>query len=134
MKHYLADIIERISDPILWWDEGAIPRYCEFHPSQISDIYSDEVALLLIACQYCGTEFKVVLSRSTFDRHINHMSFLANDIKNNRITYGDPPNINCCAPGPTMSAHEITVLEYWQRNSHHEWHRVDGYEISLEEV
>lgn len=133
MNKYYADIIEKIADPILWWDENAVPRFCEFQPSEVANIYADEIALLLIACQYCGTEFKVAISRSTFDRHVNHRPFLANDIKNHRIAYGDPPNANCCAPGPTMNADELKVLEYWQRDNNFEWSRIDEYEIVLDQ-
>lgn len=131
MNHHYADILERIPDPPKWWDERAIPRFCAFHPSEIADIYADEAALLLIRCQSCGREFRVATSRSTYDRHVLRQPFLANDIKANRITYGDPPNAHCCPAGPTMSAVEIRVLEYWQKNHLFEWNRVDEYEIDL---
>lgn len=131
MNHHYADILDHIPDPPQWWDEKAVPRFCEFAPSEIANIYADEASLLLIACQSCGREFKVAMSRSTFDRHIGRQPFLANDIKANRITYGDPPNARCCATGPAMNAVEIRVLEYWQRNHLFEWNRVDEYEIDL---
>lgn len=131
MNHYYADILERIPEPPQWWDERAIPRFCAFHPSETADIYADEAALLLIRCQSCGREFRVAMSRSTYDRHVIRQSYLANDIKANRITYGDPPNARCCPLGPAMSAVEIRVIEYWQKNRLFEWNRVDEYEIDL---
>lgn len=29
------------------------------------------------------------------------------------LEYGDPPNIECCAAGPSMSSVPRRVLEYW---------------------
>lgn len=133
MNHHYADILALSPDPPQWWDENAVPRFCEFHPSHVADIYADEVALLQIQCQYCRRKFKVAMSRGTFERHLQRRPYLANDIKANRITYGDPPNIQCCAPGPTMSADELRVIEYWQRNHNHEWNRIEEYEIDLTE-
>lgn len=131
MSHHYADILALSPDPPRWWDERRVPRFCAFHPSEIADIYADEAALLLIRCQSCGREFKVAMSRSTYDRHIRRRSYLANDIKANRITYGDPPNARCCPAGPTMSAVEVRVIEYWQRGRACDWQRVDEYEIDL---
>lgn len=131
MNHYYADILERIPEPPQWWDEKAVPRFCAFHPSHVADFYADEAALLLIRCRDCETTFKVAMSRGTMDRHLHHMPFLANDIKERRITYGDPPNARCCDSARIVQARMLRVVEYWQRNHNFEWNRVDEYEIDL---
>ena len=40
------DILKKIAEPPLWWDENRVPRYVEFAPQYIADIYSDEAALI----------------------------------------------------------------------------------------
>jgi hypothetical protein len=103
-----------------WWDEHAVPRYCEFSPDVVSDIYADEVILFEITCQGCGRKFLVADSRAAWrDR-----APLSAEIKDKAIHYGDPPNIGCCASGPTMNSEPRRVVEYWHR-SHMEHTRAD---------
>ena len=34
------DILSRIAEPPRWFDEQGVPRYCEFAPHRIANIYS----------------------------------------------------------------------------------------------
>ena len=119
MFRQYRDILDRIPEPPKWFDERAVPRYCEFSPRKIANIYSRETALVLIKCQGCGTEFQVAFSEAnlTWDlwdtktqEKVRNISDL---IKDGRLHYGDPPNIDCCAGGATMNSIPIKVLEYW---------------------
>jgi hypothetical protein len=51
VNHLYRDILERIPTQPLWWDEHAVPRYCEFSPEQIAYYYAREAVLLLITTQ-----------------------------------------------------------------------------------
>lgn len=131
MNHHYADILALSPEPPQWWDERRVPRFCAFHPSEIADVHADEAALLLISCQSCGREFRAAISRGAYERHIDRKSYLANDIRENRLHYGDPPNARCCNTGHALNAIVIRAIEYWQKNHLFEWNRVDEYEIDL---
>jgi hypothetical protein len=45
------DIRALTAEPPKWWDEFAVPRYCDFRPRSAANIYAREAALLLIECQ-----------------------------------------------------------------------------------
>lgn len=127
MNHDYSDIRSRISEPPLWWDESAVPRYAEFAPERLSNIYAREAALVLIACQACGTRFQVALSMA-----MREPQALAMAIRDGSLHYGDPPNIGCCPAGPTMNCDDIMVLQYWHRPDF-DWIRDSSLEISIEE-
>ena len=122
------DITDKLGIP-LWWDENAVPRYCEFSPKEIANIYAGECVLLLIECQGCGYKFKVAVSSSTMQKMIRHTETLADTPY---IAYGDPPNIDCCGAGATMSSDTIAVLQYWSRPDY-DWERNEHYEIVYDE-
>jgi hypothetical protein len=125
MYNYLGDIIDKLGEPI-WWD-GAIPRYCEFHPKVLNNIYAQECALILIKCQSCGHKFKVTIN---WDYAAN--GIINNIIKNGDIIeYGDPPNIRCCPAGPTETSDTIKILEFWQKNRNLGWERNAELEIDF---
>jgi hypothetical protein len=136
MNHNYDDIRSRIQEPPKWFDECAVPRYSDFAPHEVSDIYAHEAALVLIACQSCGQRFKVAFSRPTNGGLAAILSgkkspTLAERIKDKSLHYGDPPNVGCCPAGPTMNSDPILVLEYWSRPSF-EWVRDHQLEIPLE--
>jgi len=122
MNNRYADILDIIPDEPKWWDEHAVPRYCDFSPRENANIYADEVVLMLIQCQDCEKEYKVCLSLSTmgrFNRADPEKPYpsLAERIETREIHYGDPPN-NCgegCCAGATMSSVPVRVLEFWRR-------------------
>lgn len=133
-----SDILKRIDEQPLWFDENAVPRYDPFHPQMLSDIYADEAALVLIMCQSCHKRFKVAMSVSIVHKMRAlqmDMKFrsIRDSIKEQLIFYGDPPNIQCCPSGPTMSSETISVLEYWYRDFNREWMRNRSYERSMED-
>lgn len=131
MNHDYSDIRDLIPENPKWFDECAVPRYCRFSPHELSDIYADEAAFVMITCQGCGHEFKVGFSSSLISRahaHVRHP--LAEAIKEKSLHYGDPPNIGCCAPGVTMNSEPRRVIEYWQRISS-DWQRDKSFEIDI---
>lgn len=131
MKHHYRDIRDRAGDPV-WHDEYGVPRYCDFTPREIADIYGDEVCLLLIRCQNCGREFRVALSWGVHDR-VSGISPLAERVSEGTVHYGDPPNVECCPAGPTMNSIPVRVLEFWRRGDDFHYYRVPDLEGDLEE-
>jgi hypothetical protein len=65
MHQHYEDILSRIAEPPRWFDEDGVPRYCEFAPDRIANIYADECALLAIECQSCARPFLVTLDAGT---------------------------------------------------------------------
>ena len=126
------DIRSRIPEPPKWYDEHAVPRYCECAPNKVANIYVDEAALVLIKCQACSTPFEVVFSRGR-EGGWNVTSMLYEQIEKKGLEYLDPPNIGCCASGPTMTSDSVRVLQYWSRlNGALEWKRDPRFEIEME--
>ena len=112
MNHHYNDILSRIPEEPIWWDEHAVPRYCEFGPREVANIYADECCLVLITCQGCQKPFKVAFSRDKMQILMHGMSSLKDMIENKTLHYGDPPNTGCCS-GTTMNSEPRKVLEYW---------------------
>jgi hypothetical protein len=124
MHQYYGDILSmHPGEEPPWYDEHAVPRFCEFKPDLVADIYADEVALVLITCQGCGREFHVVHSESPVHRIMAAVhggpdrKSIEWRIHKRELEYGDPPNIGCCGSGPTMNSEPRRVLEYWRRHS-----------------
>ncbi len=129
------DIISRIPDPPLWWDENGVPRYVAFAPREAANIYANEVALVAIACQSCGTEFKVAFSWGALEWRAGVPSkrepHTVDSIS--RIHYGDPPNA-CCHAGATMNCEDLRVLEFWRESKNHwDFERVPELEVTITE-
>jgi hypothetical protein len=111
------DIRSRITDPILWWDDNGVPRYCEFDPSRCG-IYDDVAALVEVQCQSCGRRFLVAV---TYDRLTRQQLGDAyrrparGDIGS--FHYGDPPSHGRegCAAGDTMNVESVRVVQFWER-------------------
>ena len=117
MNRYYKDIIDIAGEP-QWWDEHAVPRYCEFSPAML-DIYAREVAFFRIACQNCGREFDVALSWSIIDQATGHEPLSHTWFTD--LSYGDPPNVGCCMSGPTMNSVFIKTHSLWTRLVHGHW-------------
>ena len=109
VKHSYEDITSRIPIAPLWYDENGVPRYSVFGPSEVGNIYANEVALIEIACQSCETIFHVGVAG---DLNATSEKPLAENILNGSWRYGDPPNTGCCPSGPTMNSMPIQVLSY----------------------
>ena len=129
MNHHYKDIRDKLGPP-QWFDEYAVPRYCDFSPEEVANIYAKEVALVLIACQSCRHLFKVAMSWP-FDL-LKSGDTLEESIEDGSLWYCDPPNIQCCPAGPTMTSVTHRVLEFWRKEYNpYQWVRVAELEIDL---
>lgn len=162
MHQYYSDLLDLTDRKPVWWQEGGVPRFAEFHPDNAPDIYADEVALVEIACQACRTRFNVCMTSSPSrrvmasliaDRSSEQIAEaseglrISSQIKAGRLNWGDPPNITCCAAGPSMSADMVKVLEFHHRRhleyvegtvitnlaAYNEWRRNADFEVQIEE-
>lgn len=117
MNHHYDDIRSRVGEPPVWFDEHAVPRYCQFTPDGCANIYAHEVALCDIACQSCGARFLVAFSWDDieFVQGVprKHVPLTPADAA--RLHYGDPPNVRCCPSGPTMNCDDLRVVEFWRK-------------------
>lgn len=112
MHNHYRDILERIHELPAWFDDLGVPRYCEFAPVHLANIYAHEAALAEVSCQGCGRLFRVALSDAFADAPYS----LGDDIRLARVSYGDPPNVGCCAAGASMTSDMREILEYWWRD------------------
>lgn len=161
MNQHFRDLLDLSDTPPTFWEKGGVPRFAPFEPEVVSDIYADEVALVEIACQCCDTRFKVAFTSSRSSRTYAAMRALAqgedlheaaeahrieNMIRGKGLHYGDPPNICCCAAGPSMNSDTVQVLEFHKRNHpefvengvvtdlarYQKWRRIPDLERKLE--
>lgn len=123
MHENYNDIKKRIKEQPVWYDQNGTPRYDKFHPDYCPDIYSNNVALLLIACQSCGQKFHV-------EMHTSYFGFNSTNLPS-KWHYGDPP-IHGCA-GDTMNCDDLAVLEFWQRKGIGNWRRNKKLEGVIDE-
>ncbi len=125
------DIRKLIDKPPLWFDEHGVPRYCEFHPDNVSNIYAEEVALLLIECQGCSKKYRVAVSHDRMQNIVRGTEYESyKEYQVDDFAYGDAPCFETdsqCA-GSTMTSDTIAILEIWERNSETnlEWRKVEG--------
>lgn len=131
MHHHYADITKKLGTPI-WWDEYAVPRYCDFAPNEVANIYAREVALVKIECQNCRHPFPVAFSGDSFPFPEGKKT-LKQAIKEGILHYGDPPHLPCCPAGPTMNCLDIRVIEFWEASKVGDWKRNAEYEVGLED-
>ena len=125
MNHDYSCIRSRIPTEPLWFDEHAVPRYDPFKPEEVANIYAREVAFVLIECQSCKREFHVAISGT--------LGELTPEVTSGDLQYGDPPNVDCCASGLSMSSIARRVLEFWRKNPYYgDWFRVTELEVEFE--
>lgn len=131
MHQYYKDILDRIDEPPTWFDDNGVPRFGDFSPRHLGNIYASEAALAEIACQFCGRMFKVALT----DAFARERLGLSDEIRLARVHYGDPPNVNCCA-GVSSNSVMRTILEYWYRDYEvsSDWRRNPTFEGPVAEV
>ncbi len=104
-----SDILGKIAEPPRWWDENRVPRYVDFAPQYIADIYSDEAALIEIACFGCLTIYKLACSMLHFEAGERAGLPVAEAIRRGDLLMSDPPNPGCClacwniGPGATRN-------------------------------
>lgn len=126
MHSNYEDIRSRIVEEPSWYDENGTPRYGKFNPELCPSIYSDVVALLLIACQYCSKKFTVEAHAGIFNWRITAPP--------SRWHYGDPPIHGCT--GDTMNCEDLAVLEVWRKNRDLEqwgWERQPEFEGAIDQ-
>lgn len=134
MLHDYNDIRSRIPEEPKWWDESGVPRYVDFAPNHLANIYANEAALVLIACQACHTEFRVAFSNHSLGLVFHGAdATLSESIRSGRLHYGDPPNVGCCPAGATMNCDDLRVLGYWRRKDF-AWVRDSTLEIDLPDM
>lgn len=130
-----SDITERIAEPPKWFDEHGVPRYGDFAPYRVANIYAIEVALVEVACQGCRHQFHVAFSFHTqpgLEEMVGNCSSLAEAIRKGALRYGDPPIYGHCRSGAADTCYEVRVLQYWIRpNGWGEWVRDSQLEIDL---
>jgi len=63
------DIRDLTDKEPIWYDEFRVPRYTEFHPHDMNNIYASEAALIEVACQECGRKFLVAESAYEMDTY-----------------------------------------------------------------
>ena len=121
MNHHYRDIRDKLGPPS-WWDESAVPRYVKFSPHEVANIYAKEVVLLEIACQSCGHLFEVAMSTGSLDSWTQV-------VEDSSLGYGDPPNVECCAAGPTMNSDTRGILQFWRYDyEEYQWRRIPELE------
>ncbi|MEM8774906.1 MAG: hypothetical protein AAGF53_07720 [Pseudomonadota bacterium] len=120
MHAHYKDILSRIEDPALWFDEVAVPRFEPFSTRLLANIYAREAALVRIECQACRTGFDVAFTSLAASRKLpeekepdSRPAMIRDHIAARSLHYGDPPNIGCCGAGATMNSVPRRVLEYW---------------------
>ena len=135
-----SDIRALTNQCVNWWDEHAVPRYCEFTPVDVANIYAVEVALVEIVCQQCNAIFHVAFSWSRTESGISKdgewwfgMAEPMTIWRIKRLHYGDPPNVGCCPGGPTMSSEPRKVLEFWRQSEKFKWERVPDLQVWIGE-
>lgn len=128
MNLYYSDILSLINKEPVFFDEYAVPRFCEFSPQNVANIYAIQVALVHIKCQFCHKDFNVAFSSDTMTE-IRGGHDLKTRIKNGSLHYGDPPNMQCCA-GTTANCLDLQVLEFWEQVNF-EWIRNEEFEDYL---
>ena len=126
MHQHYKDILDRIDEPPKWFDDRGVPRFQEFSPRLLGNIYSSEAALAEVSCQRCHRMFRVALTNAFAKRG----SSLSDEIRLGRMHYGDPPNVACCAGGPSMNSVMHKIVEYWSRDLevNLDWQRDPTYE------
>jgi len=129
-----SDILDKIPEPPQWWDEHRVPRYVEFAPHRVADIYADEAALAEIACFGCLTIYKLACSSLDFEAYERAGPPLAAAIRRGDLQLCDPPNPGCCRDGPSTGCYNLRILQYWcRRNDARTWTRDPSLEIDLPE-
>lgn len=138
MNREYKDIIDRLGPPF-WWDDQICPRYAEFHPN-LCGVYDDQVALLLIECQFCREKFRMAKSWSKYDYCLmpgNRWELEPSPHRDKDWYYvGDPPRHECT--GDTMSSDTIKILRFWRRvrdneEALREWKRFEFEEIEIDQ-
>ena len=124
MHTYYGDILSRISEEPVWFDEYAVPRYCEFAPDKLANVYAHETALAEVTCQVCKRLFRVAFSKANWK-----LGTIADAIRSRTLHFGDPPNV-CCCGNMHMNSEPRRVIEYWRLQDGN-WTRDPALEVGI---
>jgi len=118
MLRSYVDILEKINSEPQWWDRFGVPRFCIFSP-EFFDIHAQEAALIAIKCQGCLRDFDVEVIYDKYELRTGRSDLIDYFLSKNpkEIFYGDPPRIDCCMSGPTMSSIPIEIKNLWSKKS-----------------
>ena len=107
----------------LWFDENGVPRFCDFHPTRLADIYARTAILCRVACQSCGKTFMMAQSKGQLER-VNGAWMEAKPFPTDPdlIAFGDPPCWGCS--GATMSSDTVEIVQRWAYGKGYKWERV----------
>lgn len=108
MKASYEDITSRIQEAPKWYDANGTPRYGEFKPEMLPDIYANVCVLFQIRCQFCPKRFVVELHEIKGEPNFA----IEGEIKNNSLHYGDPPSHECS--GDSANCLDLFVIGYWE--------------------
>lgn len=132
MHESYDDIKQKLGQP-QWWDENAVPRYCDFHPKRCG-VYIDRAVLMAIDCQGCKLQFRVAMTWSQTAEFMESVRtgkpcWTSEPKSGWAPWYGDPPAHGCV--GDTMSSGTVEVLEVWQRPGA-DWERDGAEELAMQ--
>jgi hypothetical protein len=136
--HPSYDDIKKLAGEPMWYSEGGVPRYDDFHP-KLCSVYNTYVALVQIACQACQREFSAASCVDMLDmvqiklempRQQERPEQDAWDLIGS-FHYGDPPRHACV--GDSMNSVPLRVLQFWKREILHDWKRDESLELSFPE-
>lgn len=138
------DITDKLGEP-KWWDEEGVPRYCDFSPDNVADIYADKAVLVIIKCQGCGRYLPVAWSFNKLkivcwvpEHPKGHECFaqLTYPTKDNSgsVGYGDAPAHDnregeYCHLGCVMTTDVVQIKEFWSSDKL-EWKRHKKFEFT----
>lgn len=131
MYQLYEDITNKLGKP-KWWDEEGVPRYCDFSPDEVADIYADKAALIIIQCQGCGQHLPVAWSfhklriicyvpgHPTGPECFAQLTYPTKDNPGS-IGFGDAPAHNnlgdeYCHLGCVMTTDVRRIKEFWSRD------------------
>lgn len=106
------DIISRISEPPKWWDSNGVPRYDDFHPHDVPNIYAKEAVLYRIDCQACGEQFLVA---QQWAATYGSLRPLSEWVAEGKLHYGDPPIHGGLCVGTTMNCEDRYTIQFWRQ-------------------
>ena len=138
------DIIDKLGQP-KWWDEAGVPRYCDFSPNEVADIYADKAALIIVRCQGCGKHLPVAWSFRELSiicyvpGHPSGKDCFASFTPPTRedsgsIGYSDAPSHidnqgKYCHLGCVMTTDIRQIKEFWSRDKI-DWKRHKDFEFT----
>ena len=126
MNRSYDDLLSLTDRKPSFFQSAGVPRWGAFRPQDSTGVYARECAIAEIACQACDTRFHVLFERGSGEPEI------AERIGRSQLAYRDPPNVGCCASGPTMTSETLRVIEYWRREPYPDgWTRDPSLETAF---